>query len=196
MFSSVGLPHGFCFLWNPGLLWLHVLSDGLIALAYFLIPLALLRIVVRRRDIPFNGAFFCFAAFIIACGATHVMEVVTLWHPVYWISGVLKAITAVISLASFVVLLRITPEILALPGHRDLEAANRHLNSVLESTSAGVYAVDSDWKITYMNRTAKNLLDKKGKALGQNFFDAYPDQQANSRTKYREVMATRRPATF
>ena len=47
-----------------------------------------------------------------------------------------------------------------------------------------------------MNRNAKNLLDKKGKALGQNFFDAYPDQQANSRTKYREVMATRRPATF
>ena len=116
MFSSVGLPHGFCFLWNPGLLWLHVLSDGLIALAYFLIPLALLRIVVRRRDIPFNGAFFCFAAFIIACGATHVMEVVTLWHPVYWISGVLKAVTAVISFATFVVLLRITPDILALAG--------------------------------------------------------------------------------
>jgi C4-dicarboxylate-specific signal transduction histidine kinase len=196
MFSSVGLPHGFCFLWNPELLWLHVLSDGLIALAYFLIPLALLRIVLRRKDIPFNGVFFCFAAFIIACGATHVMEVVTLWHPVYWVSGVLKAVTAAISLATFVILLRITPNILALPGHHDLEAANRQLNSVLESTSAGVYSVDANWKITYMNRNAKSLLDKKGNALGQNFFAAYPDQQPETRSKYREVMETRRPATL
>ena len=76
MFESVGLPHGFCFLWNPELLWLNVLSDSLIALAYFLIPFALIWIVRKRKDIPFNAIFFCFAAFIIACGITHVMEVV------------------------------------------------------------------------------------------------------------------------
>jgi hypothetical protein len=96
MFESVGLPHGFCFLWKPELLWLHVLSDSLIALAYFLIPIALIRIVRKRKDIPFNAIFFCFAAFIVACGITHVMEVVTLWQPVYWISGGLKAMTAVV----------------------------------------------------------------------------------------------------
>jgi hypothetical protein len=78
MFGSVGLPHGFCFLWNPGLLWLHIGSDSLIALAYFLIPVALVRIVRGRKNIPFNGVFFCFAAFIVGCGVTHVMEVVTL----------------------------------------------------------------------------------------------------------------------
>src|SRR5271168_3252918 len=97
MFGSVGLPHGFCFLWNPQLLWLHVVSDSLIALSYFLIPLALARIVRRRKDVPFNGVVLCFAAFIILCGATHVMEVVTLWDPIYWVSGLLKAFTAAIS---------------------------------------------------------------------------------------------------
>jgi hypothetical protein len=57
MFESVGLPHGFCFLWNPELLWLHILSDSVIALAYFLIQVALIRIVLRRKDIPFNVIF-------------------------------------------------------------------------------------------------------------------------------------------
>jgi hypothetical protein len=75
MFESVGLPHGSCFLWNPELLWLHVLSDSLIALAYFLIPIALIRIVGKRNDIPFNTIFFCFAAFLVACGPfAHVRE--------------------------------------------------------------------------------------------------------------------------
>jgi hypothetical protein len=68
MFESVGLPHGFCSPWNPELLFLDVLSDSLLALAYFLIPVALIRIVRRRKDIPFNAIFFCFAAFIVACG--------------------------------------------------------------------------------------------------------------------------------
>ena len=59
MFGNAGIPHGFCFLWNPELLWLHVVSNSLIAIAYFLIPLALVRIARRRKDIPFNGVFFC-----------------------------------------------------------------------------------------------------------------------------------------
>ena len=132
MFKSVGLPHGFCFLWNPQLLWLHVLSDSTIALAYFLIPLALIRIVRQRKDIPFNGIFFCFSTFIVACGLTHVMEVLTLWQPVlYWISGGLKALTAVVSMATFILLIRLTPAILAIPHERDLARVNQELNSVL-----------------------------------------------------------------
>ena len=45
IFGNAGIPHGFCFLWNPGLLWLHVVSDSLIALdtktkkwTYFRVP--------------------------------------------------------------------------------------------------------------------------------------------------------------
>src|SRR5260370_13996661 len=170
MFGSIGLPHGFCFLWNPALLRLHVVSDSLIALAYFLIPLALVRIVNKRRDIPYNSIFFCFAAFIIACGITHVMEVVTLWHPVYSISGILKAFTAIISLVTFILLLRITPNILAIPSQNELKSAYRQLNSVLESPSVCVIAIDHDWRINYLNGNAKVLLnvdrdDADGRAL-------------------------------
>jgi len=29
LFSSDFVPHGVCFLWNPGIVWLHAISDGL-----------------------------------------------------------------------------------------------------------------------------------------------------------------------
>jgi two-component system NtrC family sensor kinase len=195
MFESVGLPHGFCFLWNPELLWLHVLSDSLIALAYFLIPVAMIRIVRKRKDIPFNAIFFCFAAFIVACGITHVMEVVTLWQPVYWISGGLKAMTAVISLATLVLLVRLTPTILAIPRQEDLSRVNRELTSVLESTTMCVLAMDRAWKISYVNRNARRLLNLE-EALGRTLWEALPEQETHSVERLRGVMTTRVPAEF
>jgi len=39
LFSADGfMPHGHCYLWRPGVLWLHIVSDALITLAYFSIP--------------------------------------------------------------------------------------------------------------------------------------------------------------
>ena len=60
------MPHGYCYLWLPEILWLHVFSDGLIALAYFLIPISLFSFVLRRREIPFPWMLLMFAAFITA----------------------------------------------------------------------------------------------------------------------------------
>jgi len=196
MFKSVGLPHGFCFLWNPQLLWLHVLSDSTIALAYFLIPLALIRIVRQRKDIPFNGIFFCFSTFIVACGLTHVMEVLTLWQPVYWISGGLKALTAVVSMATFILLIRLTPAILAIPHERDLARVNQELNSVLESTTMCVLAMDSNWKITYLNSNARRLLEVGNEISGTTLWEAFPAQQQATRERLEQVMATREPAEY
>lgn len=196
MFGSIGLPHGFCFLWNPGLLRLHVVSDSLIALAYFLIPLALVRIVNQRRDIPYNSIFFCFAAFIIACGITHVMEIITLWHPVYWISGILKAFTAIISLVTFILLLRITPDILAIPSQEELKSAYRQLNSVLESTSVCVMAIDRDWRINYLNGNAKSLLDVDGDIRGTLVWETFPSRSPESQEKLIHAMTTREPVSF
>jgi hypothetical protein len=53
--------------------WLHLLSDSLIALAYYSIPLTLLYFVQKRKDLPFLQVFFLFGAFIVACGTTHLM---------------------------------------------------------------------------------------------------------------------------
>src|SRR5262245_52046184 len=80
-FSPYGfMPHGFCYSWNGGLVWLHVVSDALIFLSYMSIPVTLVYFVRKRRDIAFSWMFFCFGAFIIACGMTHAMEIWTLWR--------------------------------------------------------------------------------------------------------------------
>jgi hypothetical protein len=109
------MPHGHCYLWNPGLIWLHVVSDSLIALAYFSIPMALIYFIRRRRALPFHWVFVCFGIFILACGATHTMEVWTLWHANYCLSGAIKAVTAVASVPTAILLFQSVPQALALP---------------------------------------------------------------------------------
>src|SRR5690348_16551929 len=88
------MPHGMCYLWQPGILWLHIISDALITFAYFSIPFTLLYLVRKRKDLEFNWMFLCFAVFIVACGTTHLMEILVIWHPLYWLTGSIKAITA------------------------------------------------------------------------------------------------------
>ncbi|MDX2241982.1 MAG: PAS domain-containing protein [Leptolyngbyaceae cyanobacterium bins.302] len=121
------IPHGHCYLWQPGLVWLHGLSDGLIALAYFSIPIALIYFVQRRRDLPYAWIFLLFGAFIIACGLTHVMEVWTLWYPTYWLSGGLKSVTALVSLTTAGTLIPIIPKALSLPDRSELETIKLEL---------------------------------------------------------------------
>lgn len=125
--SDEFMPHGMCFLWRPELIWLHAISDSLIALSYYSIPFALLYILAHRRDLAFPRVFALFAAFILACGTTHVMDVWTLWHPDYWLDGGIKLATAGVSVLTAVLLWRIIPEALALPSRGQLEDANRAL---------------------------------------------------------------------
>ena len=129
IFPGGFMPHGNCYLWTPGLIGLHVVSDSLIALSYLSIPITLLHFTRKRRDIPFSWMFLCFGAFIVACGGTHLMEVWTIWFPSYWLAGALKAVTAGFSVATAILLIRVTPRALALPGtamaHRDQSEAHR-----------------------------------------------------------------------
>ncbi len=125
--AALQLPHGYCYLWDPGLIWLHALSDGLIGAAYFAIPIVLARFLRQRKDIPFNGIVWCFAVFILACGATHWISVVNIWVPSWWTSGGLKALTAAASLPTAFLLHRMTPMLVALPSPTQLHAANATL---------------------------------------------------------------------
>jgi PAS domain S-box-containing protein len=115
LFSSDFMPHGYCYLWKPGLVWLHVVSDALIALAYFSIPVTLIYFKRKRRDLPFNWMFVNFGMFILACGATHAMEIWTLWHGTYWLSGAFKVVTAIASVPTAILLVQLVPQMLALP---------------------------------------------------------------------------------
>lgn len=136
-FVTYFIPHGHCYLWKTGLVGLHVVSDLLISLAYFLIPLELVYIVKKRKDVPFDWVFMLFGSFIVCCGITHIMEVWTLWHPDYWLSGFLKAVTAMISLATAGVILELIPKVLAIPSPAQLAGANLALqNQIAERKQA------------------------------------------------------------
>lgn len=128
IFSTDGfMPHGMCYLWRPGVLGLHVVSDALITLAYFSIPFTLLYFVRKRADLGFSWIFVCFALFIVACGASHLMDIVTIWYPAYWVSGGVKAVTALASVPTAVMLARLVPTALRMPSASALEAANAKL---------------------------------------------------------------------
>lgn len=127
------VPHGHCYLWKPGLVLLHTLSDSIISLAYYVISIILVYLIYQRKDLPFDWMFLMFGAFIIACGTTHALEILTLWHPIYWFSGLIKATTALVSIYTAASLIPLAPKILALPSTAQLEAANLSLqNEIVE----------------------------------------------------------------
>ncbi|MEH2090999.1 hybrid sensor histidine kinase/response regulator [Nostoc sp.] len=127
--SESFIPHGHCYLWQTNLVWLHILSDAFIALAYYSIPATLFYFVRKRQDLPFDWIFLLFSGFIVACGTTHLMDIWTLWYPTYWVSGFLKAVTAIISVITALELVPLVPQALALPSPTQLEQANQELQT-------------------------------------------------------------------
>ncbi len=121
------MPHGHCILWKPDLLWLRVGSDAVIALSYYSIPLAIMYFIRRRRDVIYAWIPRLFAAFILACGTTHIMSIWTIWDPQYWVDAFVRLGTAGISLITAVALWPLMPALLKIPNPKDLEAANREL---------------------------------------------------------------------
>jgi len=127
IFKSDLMPHGHCYLWKPEIVWLHAISDCLIMLSYYFIPIMLVYLVRKRRDLPFHWMFFMFGIFILGCGTTHAMELWTLWHGTYRLAGIIKAITALASVATAVALVPMVPQAMLLASPAQLRAANREL---------------------------------------------------------------------
>lgn len=123
------MPHGMCLLWQPWLVALWAGSDLLIFLSYTAIPFALLTVLRKRKDIPFSRLVVLFASFILLCGLTHLMGIVTLWYPIYPWVGMLKLATGLVSAATAVVLFRLIPILTALPSPAQLAEANQQLEA-------------------------------------------------------------------
>ena len=121
------VPHGYCLLWRPDLLAIHAASDVVTAVAYFSIPAALFVLLRRRADLSFRWIFVLFIAFIFACGATHVLDLITMWQPVYGLQGLVKAATAIVSATTAIMLWPMLPQMLALPSPAALRQANLDL---------------------------------------------------------------------
>ena len=129
-------PHGFCLLWEPGLIWLHAGSDFVIGSSYLTIPFALMAIIRQRQDLLFRPVFILFAAFILFCGAGHWLDLLTLWIPAYGIEGVVKAMTAAISLLTAVATWKLIPAAVKLPSPSQLQAAHMALTEREEAARA------------------------------------------------------------
>ncbi len=127
------MPHGMCYLWQPDILWTSVISDILTALAYFSITAAVIVFVSKRHDLHYPW-FFILAGSIIflACGTSHMISAIVIWKPIYGISSVVKAITALTSVATGIVIWYILPFFLKIPSPAMLEQKNKALQDSLD----------------------------------------------------------------
>jgi signal transduction histidine kinase/CheY-like chemotaxis protein len=153
-FANNFIPHGHCYLWKPGLVWLHLTSDALTTLAYYLVAVAIVYFTNERKDLPAQtvmllvGFFFIFAL----CGTTHLMEVVTLWHPIYWVSGLIKAVTGAWSFYTFTFLLiPLIPVALDAPSPTQLALTNQEL----EESRRRIQAINVELEQRVQERTAQ-----------------------------------------
>lgn len=138
-------PHGFCLSWSPGLVALHAGSDGVVGLAYLSIPLALASFVRQRRDLQYGWVAYLFVAFILACGATHLFSILTLWVPAYGVEGLVKLLTAILSTVTAVMLWPLIPQLVALPSTAQLRQVNTQLAAtVAEQAQTSSRLLDSE----------------------------------------------------
>jgi len=141
------VPHGYCLLWRPDLVALHAVSDLLIALAYFSIPVALWYVVRQRPNFQYRRLFLLFATFILFCGLTHIIAVLTLWAPIYGIQGLVKAATAGVSLLAAYSLWPALPNALAIPAFDDLRQDNQKVGQAIferDELISGLSAANRD----------------------------------------------------
>ncbi|MFC5271779.1 hypothetical protein [Adhaeribacter terreus] len=130
LFESVGfIPHGHCFFWQPAILATNVLGDGLTALAYLSISPVLFFLTKKRKDLNRKSTFVLFALFILLCGITHFIDLVTIWTPIYRVQGLLKVLTGLVSIMAAVMLYRSMPVLRRLPSNKRLEEVNIKLRS-------------------------------------------------------------------
>lgn len=135
------MAYGHAYAWQPDLVWFHALSDLVIAIAYFTLPFVLFRIVKRRRDLSVYWLVICFGAFLIASGLSHVTRALNLWQTAFWVEAILKAIAAVLSIPTAILLWRSLSDIMTLPSRRELRVANESLaraNREMEAFTASV----------------------------------------------------------
>jgi len=153
LLNPAGLTaHGFCLSWAPGLVALHAISDALTGLAYFSMPVVLLTFARRRPDLQYIWVLYLFVVFILACGADHVMSIVTLWLPAYGIEGIIKLITALLSVVAAIALWPLLPKLVALPSPAMLERLNAQLQEkIAEQQQTAALLRDSEARVKVAN---------------------------------------------
>ena len=154
-------PHGHCYLWNDDLVRLHVTSDVLITIAYFTIPVALVYLVRKREDLKFNFMFVMFAIFIFACGATHLINIFNVWHGAYWLSGIVKLITAIASVGTAIAVWPLIPKALAIPSNQQLLDLNQKLRDEVADN------IKQRAEVERLSRDLRQVVDERTDELAE-----------------------------
>ncbi len=153
LFAHDFMPHGHCLFWRPGILWLFVISDSITALSYFSIPIALFYFVRKREDLEFKWMFVMFGLFTFSCGNTHLLNVWTLWNPVYRLEGVVKFVTAMVSAFSAIAIWPLIPKAIALPSPSQLRKANLEMTREMNERKK----VEKELRTSFKNLEAAEL---------------------------------------
>ncbi|MDB5257423.1 MAG: evgS [Chitinophagaceae bacterium] len=127
------MPHGHCYFWQPEIVWSHAISDAIIAISYFMIPYALVKLIRKRPDMKYKNMFLLFGIFIVACGTTHILSIINIWTPLYRLDALVKIITALASLPTAIILIRIIPEAIKIPSLAVWEQMNQSLKEQIAS---------------------------------------------------------------
>jgi two-component system, cell cycle sensor histidine kinase and response regulator CckA len=167
MNHSLFMPHGWCMTWNPWLIGLNVVTDALVALAYYSIPAALF-FIVRRRNVTLKlqPILILFGLFIALCGGGHAIDIVSIWKPIYWIKGYWNLATAGVSVLTAIVLIPRTIEFLRYPERTEqlqreageLRQQRTLLQTVLDSVEEGIVLLDRQGRTALKNPAAAPLL--------------------------------------
>ncbi|KAF7787772.1 hypothetical protein PRUB_a2259 [Pseudoalteromonas rubra] len=138
-FHDAYMPHGHCYLWQPHLLWGNVISDLLIATAYFSIPIAIMIFAKKRPDVGGHWLFVLFSSFILLCGLTHLIGIYTVWQGAYGMHAIAKMATALVSITTAVYMFRLIPSAIAIPTPNQFQGVSRKLDKVTQEK----YQLDS-----------------------------------------------------
>ncbi len=157
-------PRWVCGYWPANLGWLHICSDIAIFCAYAAIPTALLYFILRRVDVPLRGIVWLFAAFILSCGITHALDASMFYHPAYRLLGVMKLVTAVVSIITAIALVRAMPQVLSVPGRlHDQETEIERVKQVkAEVAELNHQLFDRNSKLTVRTRNIEQAMDLAG----------------------------------
>jgi PAS domain-containing protein len=193
------IPHGYCLAWSPLLLWLTIISDTLITLSYYLMPLIMFYFIFQRKNLLYSKLIQLIALFIIACGTTHLLSLITIWIPVYGVETLTKVLTAIISVITTASMFYSVPKLLALPTTEQLEQeilkstvaektaleSRDRLQQIIDSIPVHIYVKDSSLNYQYINKAVQTYFDlDKDTIIGRSAEQLFEDE--SMRTKLRE----------
>ncbi|MGZ4960101.1 MAG: sensor histidine kinase [Methylomonas sp.] len=186
------IPHGYCLAWNPALLWTTVISDAAMVLGYGSYPIAVTYFVWKRQDLEYRWLYLAFFnGFILTCTSTHLMKVITVWLPLYWLSAYLNVLSAIVSVATVFAIWWVIPRALNLPSPTELRtqrSAAQYSRSLIEASLDPLVTISPEGKITDVNKATEHVTGKNRRELIGTDFSDYFTEPDKARGGYRQVL--------